>query len=84
LDTVTAAAPERTEARVERRDLRDQVERALRHLTVEQREAFVLRDVEGHSYAEMAELLGEREDRLRMRVHRARDAMRRELDGVHA
>ena len=52
-------------------------------LSADQREAFVLHHVEGRSYAEMASLLGIREDRLRMRVHRARDAVRRELGGVY-
>jgi len=84
LDSVVATAPDRADARVERRDLREQVERALARLSEEQREAFLLRHVEGRSYREMADLLGEPEDRLRMRVHRARDAMRRDLEPTHA
>ena len=84
LDRVAAAATERADARAERGDLRDQLNRALGRLSPEQREAFVLRHVEGRSYVEMAELLGEREDRLRMRVHRARDAMRQDLERAHA
>lgn len=84
LDAVAATAHERSDALVERRELRGQLDRALGQLSAEQREALVLRHVEGRSYAEMAELLGEREDRLRMRVHRARDAMRRELERTHA
>jgi RNA polymerase sigma-70 factor (ECF subfamily) len=80
LEDVAVAAPGRTEHRLERGEIRAQVETALEHLPPEQREAFVLRHVEGWSYAEMAAALGEREDRLRMRVHRARDAMRRELE----
>jgi RNA polymerase sigma-70 factor (ECF subfamily) len=83
LEDVTVAAPTRTDARVERQDLRDRVERALLQLSPEQREAFVLRHVDGRPYAEMAVLLGEREDRLRMRVHRARDAVRRQLEGLN-
>jgi len=84
LDAVAAAAPERSDVLAEQQELRDQLDRALGQLSADQREAFVLRHVEGRSYAEMAELLGEREDRLRMRVHRARDAMRRGLERAHA
>lgn len=80
LEDVPIAAPTRADARLDRGEIRAQVERALSHLPAEQREAFVLRHVEGWSYAEMAATLGEREDRLRMRVHRARDAVRRELE----
>ena len=81
LDDVVAAAPARTDARVEQLELRGRMEAALHHLPPDQREAFVLRHVDGRPYAEMAALLGEREDRLRMRVHRAREAVRRELEG---
>ena len=35
-----------------------------------------MKHVEGRSYEEMAELLGVGVDALKMRVHRARDAMR--------
>ncbi|HEX9632376.1 MAG TPA: RNA polymerase sigma factor [Gemmatimonadales bacterium] len=80
LEKVTAAAPGRADSRLEREDLRHRVERALNHLSPEQREAFVLRHVDGRGYSEMAALLGEREDRLRMRVHRARESVRRELE----
>jgi len=80
LEDVPLAAEHRADDRVERSEIRAQVEAALGHLPAEQREAFVLRHVEGWSYTEMATLLGEREDRLRMRVHRARDAVRRELE----
>ena len=80
LEEVTAAAPGRADSRLEREDLRHRVERALNQLSPEQREAFVLRHVDGRGYSEMAALLGEREDRLRMRVHRARESVRRELE----
>jgi RNA polymerase sigma-70 factor (ECF subfamily) len=83
LDAVATPGPSRTEDRAERGELRARLETALEHLSVDQREAFVLHHVEGRSYAEMASLLGTREDRLRMRVHRARDAVRRELEGVY-
>jgi RNA polymerase sigma-70 factor (ECF subfamily) len=61
-------------------ELREAIDRALDRLSPDQREAFVLRHVDGRSYREMAELLEEREDVLRMRVHRAREQMRRVLE----
>jgi RNA polymerase sigma-70 factor (ECF subfamily) len=84
LDGLDAAAPGAADDRLARSELRGQMEAALARLPEAQREALLLRHLEGLSYGEMADLLGEREDRLRMRVHRARDAMRRELEGAHA
>lgn len=63
-------------------EIRDAIEAALDALTPEQREAFVLKHVEGRSYAEIARLLGTNEDALKMRVHRARDALRKLLEPV--
>jgi RNA polymerase sigma-70 factor (ECF subfamily) len=51
------------------------VERALAGLPVEKREAFVLKHVEGMSYEEMAAVTGARIPTLKMRVHRAREAL---------
>jgi len=59
------------------------IERALDRLTPEQREAFVLRHVDGKSYEEMAALLGTGVDALKMRVYRARDALRQQLEHLH-
>jgi RNA polymerase sigma-70 factor (ECF subfamily) len=61
---------------LERGELGAALEAALARLTPEQREAFVMKHVDGRSYEEMAELLGAGVDALKMRVHRARDAMR--------
>ena len=71
------AGPERT---LERRELGRTLNEALARLTAEQREAFLLKHHEGHSYAEMAELLGVPEAALKMRVHRAREALRALLE----
>lgn len=84
LEDARTPAPERTDARTERAELRVRIEAALGRLPAAQRDAFVLRHVDGRSYAEMAVLLAEPEDRLRMRVHRARDALRRDLEGADA
>jgi RNA polymerase sigma-70 factor (ECF subfamily) len=51
------------------------VERALATLPPEKREAFVLKHVEGLSYEEMAQVTGARIPTLKMRVHRAREAL---------
>jgi RNA polymerase sigma-70 factor (ECF subfamily) len=60
-------------------ELAQAIEAALEMLTPEQREAFVMKHVEGRSYTEMAELLAVGEDALKMRVHRARDELRKHL-----
>jgi RNA polymerase sigma-70 factor (ECF subfamily) len=82
LEAVAAAADERTDERLERDEVRQAMDLALADLTREQREAFVLKHIEGHSYAEMSELLQEGVDALKMRVHRARDAVKRRLEGL--
>ncbi|HEY3279155.1 MAG TPA: sigma-70 family RNA polymerase sigma factor [Gemmatimonadales bacterium] len=51
------------------------VERALATLSPEGREAFMLKHVEGMSYEEMAAATGARIPTLKMRVHRAREAL---------
>ena len=72
-------AGERADAPLERRELRGRLAVALARLTDEQREAFVMKHVDGRSYEEMAELLGAGVDALKMRVYRARDALRADL-----
>lgn len=53
----------------------DEIERALRSLPDEQREAFLMKHVEGWSYTDMAECLGVSISALKMRVHRAREEL---------
>jgi RNA polymerase sigma-70 factor (ECF subfamily) len=79
---VDPPARERTDDAVERGELGAALEAALGRLTPEQREAFVMKHVDGRSYDEMAQLLGVGVDALKMRVHRARDAMRGMLEGL--
>lgn len=69
-------ARERTDEPVEREELGARLEAALGKLTPEQREAFVMKHVDGLSYEEMAQLLGAGPDALKMRVHRAREQLR--------
>jgi RNA polymerase sigma-70 factor (ECF subfamily) len=61
---------------------REEIDRALAALPAEQREAFLLRHVEDLSYGEMAGLTGAGVSALKMRVMRACEALRRELEGA--
>ena len=69
------ADPGDAEAALEQAEELALVERALLTLSPEKREAFLLKHVEGMSYEEMAEATGERIPTLKMRVHRAREAL---------
>ncbi len=60
---------------LEQEELRAQVRQALERLNPEQREAFVLKHLEGRSYDEMATLLGASKSALKMRVLRAREEL---------
>jgi RNA polymerase sigma-70 factor, ECF subfamily len=55
---------------------REEIERALAQLDSDQREAFLLKHVEGLSYEEMAEITGAGVSALKMRVKRACDRLR--------
>lgn len=58
------------------------VERALGRISPEHREAFLLKHVEEHSYEEMAEITGVGISALKMRVKRACEQLREQLEGV--
>jgi RNA polymerase sigma-70 factor (ECF subfamily) len=75
-DRGDVAAPERSDSAVEQVERASALERAVAQLTPEQREAFVLKHVEGLPYKEMAELTGATVASLKMRVHRAYDQLR--------
>ncbi len=79
LDEVDLPAAGGAERRLEQRELAGAIDRALDSLTPEQRDAFVLKHVEGRSYEEMSELLGVGPDALKMRVYRARDLLKERL-----
>jgi RNA polymerase sigma-70 factor (ECF subfamily) len=64
---------------LDRGQLRDDLDRALGALPATLREAFVMKHVEGRSYEEMAELLNTTVGALKMRVHRAREALQKLL-----
>jgi RNA polymerase sigma-70 factor (ECF subfamily) len=55
------------------------LEAALATLAIEDREVFLLREVAGLSYAEIAEACGLTSDAVRSRLHRTRLALRKQL-----
>lgn len=70
------------ERELERSEIRGAVEQALAGLPEAQREAFLLKHVEDLSYEEISELLGVGVSALKMRVARAREALRTSLQGM--
>jgi RNA polymerase sigma-70 factor, ECF subfamily len=69
---------------LDRTELRSDLDRALAALPASLREAFVMKHVEGRSYEEMADLLGTTVGALKMRVHRAREALQALLEEKYA
>jgi RNA polymerase sigma-70 factor, ECF subfamily len=67
----------------EPRVVREEIERALSELDVDQREAFVMKHVEDLSYDEMAKVTGVGVSALKMRVKRACERLRELLEGVY-
>ncbi len=70
------------DAAVEAAELRRKVQGVLQQLTVDQREALVLKYVHGLSLPEIAELLATTVPALKMRLLRGREALRERLQGV--
>ncbi|HVE92195.1 MAG TPA: sigma-70 family RNA polymerase sigma factor [Actinomycetota bacterium] len=64
---------------VQAAELRDVVQAALVRIPPEYREAVVLRDLQGHSYDEIAEVLGIPAGTVRSRIHRGRELLRQLL-----
>lgn len=65
---------------MERTQLGALLNQAVAGLPESLREAFVLKHVEGRSYEEMAEMLETSVPALKMRVHRAREALKEQLE----
>lgn len=76
-----ADASELPEHEVLRNELNRELEKALQDLPDIYRSAVLLRDVEGMSTAEAAEVLEVTEDVVKQRLHRGRLALRKSLDG---
>ena len=72
------------EEELDRTELRMDLDQALATLPGSLREAFVMKHVEGRSYEEMADLLGTTVGALKMRVHRAREALQALLEEKYA
>jgi RNA polymerase sigma-70 factor, ECF subfamily len=66
------------------RELRDALDTAVATLPETLRSVFVLRDIEGLSTAEVSEVLGLTETNVKVRLHRARLALREKLSGYFA
>jgi len=69
------------ETELEKRQLRESLEKALECLSEPHRQMIVMRDINGLSYAEIAETLELEEGTVKSRIARARDSMRRLLLG---
>ena len=65
---------------LDRGEMRRDLDGALQSLPSSLREAFVMKHVEGRSYEEMAVLLDTTVGALKMRVHRAREALQALLE----
>jgi RNA polymerase sigma-70 factor (ECF subfamily) len=76
-----AASPD---LQVEARRIGEALATAIRELAAEQREVLVLRDVEGLSAQEAADVIGIEVGALKSRLHRARMALREKLAGIVA
>jgi RNA polymerase sigma-70 factor, ECF subfamily len=72
------------EEELDRTELRNDLDRALAALAPSLREAFIMKHVEGRSYEEMADLLSTTVGALKMRVHRAREALQALLEEKYA
>lgn len=68
------------EEAVQQQELHDVVQRALVKLPPEYRAAVVLRDLQGRSYEEIAEILDIPAGTVRSRIHRGREALRQLLE----
>jgi RNA polymerase sigma-70 factor (ECF subfamily) len=69
---------------LDRTEMRTDLDSALAQLAPSLREAFIMKHVEGRSYEEMADLLGTTVGALKMRVHRAREALQTLLEEKYA
>jgi RNA polymerase sigma-70 factor (ECF subfamily) len=80
LEDVPVESSQRADDTLREGEIQLMVQQALDVLTPEQREAFVLKHVDGYSYAEISNMLGEGVDALKMRVYRARDVVKKQLE----
>ncbi|GMU65653.1 MAG: hypothetical protein AMXMBFR36_19270 [Acidobacteriota bacterium] len=79
-ETLAAAAGEDPEEAAATGELRTALERAVTALRPHERTVFLLREVEGQTTAETAEALELSEAAVKVRLHRAKARLRRDLD----
>lgn len=79
-EKLTTSAERDPEARAIERDLRAVLEEGIRALPDRYRPVVLLRDVEGLTTAETADCLGLTEPAVKVRLHRGRALLRRDLD----
>ena len=60
------------------------VNMALKNLPEKQVDTFTLRDMQGYSYLEIGEMLGLSIEQVKVNIHRARKALKKELSKVYA
>jgi RNA polymerase sigma-70 factor (ECF subfamily) len=72
------------EARLESKQRLQLLDAALTQLPPEQREAILLREIEGLSYAELSLVLGVNEGTVKSRLARARAALAAQMEGANA
>jgi len=77
--TSTAQAPTAPDQELMNMELATAIKRSIRMLPMDQREVLVLRDIEGLTAAEVAEVLGLTVEAVKSRLHRARRALRDRL-----
>lgn len=68
----------------EQRSLRDTLEEAIARLPHEFREPFILREFDGHGYPEIAEITGASLSLVKIRIHRAKQRLRKMLAPIMA
>lgn len=83
LDHAAPAAPDRTDRAAERGELRARLAEALAELPDELRDAFVLSEIEGLRYRDIAEICGCPEGTVASRKHQAVERLRRSLSAFH-
>ena len=60
-------------------DIQETIQNKIAELDIEHRTAIVLRDIQGFSYQEIAEMLGLKEGTVKSRIHRARLELKEKL-----
>lgn len=80
--TIAGASDHDPGADLEKATLREALQDALSQLSEANREAFLLKEFEGRSYREMAEITGASISAMKMRVHRGREELRELLSEV--